>query len=174
MYYSLVVCNCSYFFQFSTLAIACLLAFVILARLFLERAIHTFISSQLFQSRSYNLCVLFRLACFYNEPYMHLSVPNSVFQPRHVLIRYVFIVSAHVFLERLSHECIFLFPPQLFKCYFGTRHVFRTSHACTCVLPFRSQLFQPHAYQLFNYYFGSRIFRTSHTCVIPLLFRLTC
>ena len=138
---------------------------IILARVFLERAIHAFIRSQVSfptASRAYTVCVYktqfgraspslytgipynalvsFSLRVFRTiEPYMHFSIPSPTIQTTY---------------------------------NFSSRHVLRMSH--TCVLPFRSPLFQPRAYQLFNYYFGSRIFRTSHTCVIPLLFRLTC
>ena len=104
---------CCHFFQFSTLAIACLFAFVIPAGVFLERAIHAFLRFQLFQPRS---CVyyfgssvfrasifpfplqlfqlLFRLAsCFQNEPYMRSSVS---FPTLPTAILYTFIISARV------------------------------------------------------------------------------
>ena len=83
---------CFHFFQFSTLATACL--FVSLAGVFLERAIHAFIRFQFFQPRSY-MCI----------------------------------ISARVFLKRVIHA----FFPFLFNFsnrYFGSRHVFRTSHTC--------------------------------------------
>ena len=108
---------CCHFFQFSTLAIACLFAFVTPAGVFLERAIHAFIRFQLFQPRSYmciisarvfsktsHTCIfpfrlqlfqpLFRLAsCFQNEPYLRSSVPFPTFP---TAILYTFIISARV------------------------------------------------------------------------------
>ena len=106
---------CCHFFQFSTLAIACLFAFVTPSGVFLERPIHAFICFQLFQPRSYlyvyyfgsrvfrtsHTCIfpfplqlfqpLFRLAsCFQNKPYTRSSVPFPT------AILYTFIISASV------------------------------------------------------------------------------
>ena len=141
---------CCHFFQFSTLAIACLFAFGITpAGVFLERAIHAFIRFQLFQPRAY---MRITLACVFLERAI-TCIYLFPTQFSHCVARLcAFIVSARVFLERAIHA----FFPFLFNfsnCYFGLRHVFKTSH--TCVIPFRSQLFQLR-------------------CYIRLLFRLAC
>ena len=134
---------CCHFFQFFTLAIACLFAFVTPAGVLLERAIHAFIRFQLFQPRSY-MCII--SACVFLERTIHAFIRSQLRFPT------VSRASTRVLLERAIHA----FFPFLFNFsnrYFGSRHVFRTSH--TCVLPFHSQLFQLRFY-------------------IRLLFRLAC
>ena len=70
---------------------------------------------------------------------------------------FAFVTRAGVFLERAIHAALFPFPFNFSNRYFGSRHVFRTSH--TCVLPFHSQLFQLQFY----IYFGSRVERVVWT-----------
>ena len=123
---------------------AYLYAFIISAWLFLERAIHAFIHLQLFQQRSYMRIILacvflertihafirsqlsfptasLRFACFYNEPYMHISLSSSTF-PTPCLS--AFIISTRVFLERAIHACAF-FRFQLLQVRFYMRLLFR-------------------------------------------------
>ena len=105
---------CCHFFQFSTLAIACLFAFVTPAGVFLERTIHAFIRFQLFQPRSY-MCIV--SARVFLERAIHAFFPflfnfsNRYFGSRHVF--------------RTGHTCVLPFHSQLFQLQFYIRLLFR-------------------------------------------------
>ena len=66
----------------------------------LERAIHSFISSHLFQPRAYTR-LLFRFACFYNDP--TCIYPLQTF-PTACLYAYYF--GSHVFIIRKLIQCM--------------------------------------------------------------------
>ena len=118
---------CCHFFQFSTLAIACLFAFVTPAGVFLERAIFTCIYSFSTFPTAFLYVYYFGMRDFRTN---HTCIyPSPTQFPHRVARLYVFIVLACVFLERAIHA----FFPFLFNFsnrYFGSRHVFRTSHTC--------------------------------------------
>ena len=123
---------CCHFFQFSTLAIACLFAFGNTpAGVFLERAIHAFIRFHF--SNRVLICVLFRRACFRTN---HTCIYLFPTQFSHRVARlYAFIVSARVFLERAIHA----FFPFLFNFsnrYFGSHHVFKQEPYLRSSVPF--------------------------------------
>ena len=87
---------------------------------------------------------------------MHLSVPNSVFQPRRALIRYAFIVSARVFLERIEPYMHFPLPSPTFPSAISARVIFleRAIHAFFRSVPNFSK-----RVLICVYYFGSRVER---------------
>ena len=92
---------CCHFFQFFTLATACLFAFVTPAGVFLERAIYAFIRFQLFQPRSYVYVYYFGMRVFRTN---HTFIYPFPTQFSHRVARlYALTVSARVFLERAIH-----------------------------------------------------------------------
>ena len=144
-------------YPFPTFPTACLSAFIILARVFLDRAIHAFFRSVPFPTFPTACLSAFIISArVFLERAIHRrsSVPFPTF-PTACLS--AFIISARVFLERAIHAFFRSIPNVsnrvLICVYYFRARVLRTSH--TCVLPFS---------------FGARVFRTSHTCVVPFSF----
>ena len=105
---------CCHFFQFFTLATACLFAFVTPAGVFLERAIYAFIRFQLFQPRSYVYVYYFGMRVFRTN---HTFIYPFPTQFSHRVARlYALTVSARV-LERAIHA-FFRSVPNFSNCDF--------------------------------------------------------
>ena len=71
---------CCHFFQLSTLAIACLFAFVTPAGVFLERAIHAFIRFQLFHATAFLYVYYFGSRVFRTSHTCILPFHSQLFQ----------------------------------------------------------------------------------------------
>ena len=123
-----------YVFPFPTLSTACSYAFVTSTGMFKNELITWMYCCPIvfcchfFQFSTLATACLFAFvtpAGVFLERVIHAFIRFQLFQPR----SYMRIISARVFLERAIHA----FFPFLFNFsnrYFGSRHVFRTSHTC--------------------------------------------